>query len=505
MQIWRGASAAMPDNTLVPRLFLVIAFAAAALAAPPDPNRGLYAIWTGEDATLGQLPFIKGGQVLVQWKTVEPREGQYDFSSVDRQFEALGQRGQGATIQINGNEHPDYLFAKVPYIAKKLSVQVRDSRGTLAYWHPAYIKAYMAMLHACAAHLKQARYRAAVLGVRLNFNALGTEHTAVAAEDRDPSRWTVPPGAAAAAPWTREISEAYRRQVVDVFVREFTPEIRVFVRNNFFAGGDADPAWVRMLETGRLALFHTSSEIEPRPHGSGQYEVFLKYCRSGQTVCYAESWADALGRHGGQTDPRWCPPAQYNYWRLLGDLNWGVSFIAIYGADLKHRQDPEYRAAFDFAASYAGYHASPQSAPGAWVALREGHQIPGDYSFLMNRLKGDDMPPLEKAGPDDQRFGAWARLLKKGTKAVFALNPEFATSLTGKPATVSFTYLDRGRGQIELRNSGTCSYVPVNDTGRWLTAEFPVGKSAFDSGITLSADTDVAVHMLEVRRWPPGL
>src|SRR5215472_2896424 len=186
MPIWPGGSLAMPDNTLLPRLFLLVA-SAAALAAAPDPNRGLYAIWTGEDATLGQLPFIKGGQVLAQWKTVEPREGQYDFSSVDRQFEALAQRGQGATIQINGNEHPGYLFAKVPYIAKKLSVQVRDSSGTLAYWHPAYIKAYIAMLHACAAHLKQARYRAAVLGVRLNFNALGTEHTAVAAEDRDPS------------------------------------------------------------------------------------------------------------------------------------------------------------------------------------------------------------------------------------------------------------------------------------------------------------------------------
>jgi hypothetical protein len=112
------------------------------------------------------------------------------------------------------------------------------------------------------------------------------------------------------------------------------------------------------------------------------------------------------------------------------------------------------------------------------------------------------MPPIEKAGPDDQRFGAWARLLKKGTKAAFALNPEFASSLAGKPATVNITYLDRGKGQVELRYSGTCSYAPVKDTGRWLTAEFPVGKSAFDSGIALSADTDVAVHMLEVRRRP---
>ena len=75
--------------------------------------------------------------------------------------------------------------------SKKLSVQVRDTRGTLAYWHPAYVKAYFAVLHAYAEHLKHAPYRANVLGVRLNFNALGTEHTAVRPEDQDPSRWTV--------------------------------------------------------------------------------------------------------------------------------------------------------------------------------------------------------------------------------------------------------------------------------------------------------------------------
>src|SRR5581483_1770023 len=306
-----------------PRLLITVLLASAAFAVQPDPNRGLYAIWTGQDSKLLELPFITGGQVLAQWQDVEPAEGHYDFSSIDGQFEALARLGRASTVQINGNSHPEWLFSKVPYTGKKLSVQVRDKRGTLAYWHPAYVKAYLAMLHAYADHLKHAPYRAGVLGVRLNFNALGTEHTAVPAQDRDPGPWSLAPGVQAARPWTAEIAENYKRQVVDTFVREFTPEIRVFVRNNFFAGEGGDPALLRMLETGRLALFHTSSEIEPRPHGVGQYEVFLRYCRSGQTLCYAESWADALGRHGGQTDPRWCPPAQYNYWRLLGDLNWG--------------------------------------------------------------------------------------------------------------------------------------------------------------------------------------
>jgi hypothetical protein len=173
MRTWRGALAGVPDNSHVPRTLLFFALASVALAAAPDPNRGLYAIWAN-NPELAELPFIQGGQVISQWKAVEPAEGRYDFTAIDQQFEALHKRGSVATIQINGNEHPAFLFKKVTYTAKKLSVQVRDEQGTLAYWHPAYIKAYLAMLHAYAVHLKQARYRAAVLGVRLNFNALGT-------------------------------------------------------------------------------------------------------------------------------------------------------------------------------------------------------------------------------------------------------------------------------------------------------------------------------------------
>ena len=475
------------------RSLTVLMLAATAMAAEPDPNRGLYAIWAN-DPKLATLPFIKGGQAIAQWKDVEPAEGRYDFSSIDRQFQS-----RPATVQINGNLHPEFLFAKVPHLSKKLSVQVRDARGTLAYWHPAYVKAYLAMLHAYAEHLKHAPYRANVLGVRLNFNALGTEHTAVPPEDRDPSRWTVPAGIQPLRAWTHEIGEEYKRQVVDAFVREFTPAVRLFVRNNFFAGDEASPALTQMLRTGRLSLFHTSSEIEPRPHGEGQYKAFLQYCRTGQTVCYAESWADARGRHGGKTDPRWCPPAQYNYWRLLGDLNWGVSFIAIYGADLAEWQDPEFHAAFDFAARYAGYHASPVEAPGAWVALREGNTLKGDYSFLMQR-KGE-MAAVEKAGPDEQRFGAWARELKKGAKARFTVDAEFARAAGGKPVTVAVTFLDRGRGALEVWHDGKLSYWPIKNTGRWVTATFPAADASFTEDLVISADIDVVLHLLEVRRY----
>lgn len=221
--------------------------------------------------------------------------------------------------------------------------------------------------------------------------------------------------------------------------------------------------------------------------------MFLGYCRPGKAVCYAESIADAAGRHGGAKDPRWCGPEQYNYWRLLSDLNLGFSMIGIYGADLEQAANPEFRAAFDFAARYAGYHASPSVSPGAWVALREGNLLlKGDYTFLMRRLPGAVMKQEQKIGPDDQRFGAWALTLPKGAEVKFTLDPAFARSL--KKATVRVTYLDRGVGTFAVLGRET----KLTGSARWKTAEFDATQPT--AGLAITADTDVTLHMIEVSR-----
>jgi hypothetical protein len=465
-----------------------------AAEAPPHPQRGLYAIWLAKGQNSSQS-FVKGGQVVTQWREVEPAPGKYDWTAVARGLEAMQKTGRSATVQINGNEHPAWLFERVPSTRHQLSIQVRDRQGTLAYWHPAYRDAYLRMVEAFGAWLRQSPLRESVLGVRLNFNALGTEHFEVPAEARAPEAWTVPAGIDPALPWTRQIGLDYRRGVTEAFVRSFVPDVRVFLRNNAIGGRDELPAEIpAMLDNGRLALFHTSSEMEPRKGSAGQYEAFLRYCRPGKTVCYAEPWADAWGRHGGKTDPRWCGPEQFNYWRLLVDLHCGVSFIALYGADLAHAAEPEFRAAFDFAGRYAGYHASPSAAPGAWVALREGNTLQGDYTFLMRR--SGEMAALEKQGPADQRFGAWARALAPGAAAHFDLDPAFARSLKGD-ATVAVTYLD-SKGTLTVQSGANRRSIRGDNSGRWRTQSWAADVSG--GRVTLSSDTGAVLHMVEVRR-----
>jgi hypothetical protein len=462
----------------------------AAAEPAPDARRGLYAIWLAPGQA-SDYPFLVGGQAVVQWRDVEPAPGRYDFTPIERQLAS----GRAATVQINGNRHPEWLFERAPYTAKKLSVQVNDARGTLAYWHPAYREAYRRLLLAAGAWLKASPRRNAVLGIRLNFNAIGTEHFDVPEGDRGPGAWTSPAGVAPPLAWTRATGVEYRREVIATFAEAYLPAFRLFLRNNAVSRGEAPEDVLRMLEEGRLALFHTSSEMEPRKGNSGQYEAFQRYCRSGKTVCYAEPWADAWGRHGGKTDARWCGPEQFNYWRLLADLNCGVSFIALYGADLAHAGEPEFRAAFEFASRYAGYHASPSASPGAWVALREGNTLRGDYTFLMRR--SGEMAALEKQGPGGERFGAWARRLAPGATVAFELDPAFARSLRG-PATVAVTWLDAASATLTLTCGGVTRQVAGASSGRWRTAEWKTDASA--GVVKVTAPQGATLHLVEVRR-----
>jgi hypothetical protein len=470
-----------------------------ALAAPgeavPDPNRGIYAIWTRTGAA-DSLTFLKGGQVRLQWAQVEPTQGHYDFSSMHLQLEKIAKLGRVTTVQVNANQLPGWLFTKVPYSKARMG-DMQDRRGTIQYWHPVYLKAYTDMIAAFAREVKSSRYRSLVVGVRLSYNAIGTEWMLIPPEARDPKLWIAPPGVEPGPAWTEELSAAYRRKVIETYVANFNPDIRVFMRAGFPKYNEPDQESLRFADRGegKLGFFNTASSWEPNvSYMAKRYKtVYRPYCRSGKMICYAESVDFFQLYPKGTMDAH----AQWNYWRILSDLDLGFSMIGVYETDLQYSANPEFRAAYDFGARYAGYHASPSVAPGAWVALREGIRLfPGDYTFLMRRLPGAPMKPEQNIGPADQRFGAWAMTLAKGLEVKFELDPAFARSL--QKAAVRVTYLDRGAGAFTLRTAGQEFQEKLTDTGRWKTAQFDASHSP--SGIAITADTDLTLHMVEVAR-----
>ena len=484
---------------------LALALQVAASEVVPDPNRGLYAIWAKPEIS-DSLRFITGDQVRLQWSEVQPAEDRYDFSTLRQQLERVSKLGRATTVQLNANRHPEFLSRIVP--SYKGALKRGETDKLFQYWHPAYVKAYTDLIAAFAREVKSSPYRSHVMGVRLNYNAIGTEFLIIRPEEREPAQWSVPAGVTPAPAWTEEIATEYRRLIVSTFRSNFSPQIRVLLRsgNPQYPGPDQEP--LRLAATGKLGIFTTASEIEPRMPTmfDGDRPIFLDYCRTGKTVCYAESMADATGKHGPSQDARWCSPEQYNYWRLLSDLNLGFSMMGIYGADLANAGKPEYRAAFDFAVRYAGYHASPQVSPGAWIALREGTgKLKGDYTFLMRRLPGAEMKPEQKIGSDGQRFGAWARTLPKGAEAKFALDPVFARSLADGKAIVRVIYFDSGTGAFMVRAAGRQFAHALVNSGRWQTAEFKIDHADFaaDSAgahIAIQAEGDLTLHMIEVSR-----
>ncbi len=508
--------------------------------------RGIHLLWADgkpDETEILKQPFVHGGQVVVQWADIEPQPGKFDFAPLDRKLAFLEGMGKWATVQVNGNLKPGWLFDAVPSVPLKFHQQVQDERGTLMFWHPRFIEAHLAMLRSLAGHLRASPFRSRLLGIRMNFNAVGTEQLHVPDAYRNPGAWKIPSGVSVAGVpvYSESVQQRYVTQTVETYKEEFSKWAVVFVRN--LVDGDVLARIAPDLREGRLALFHTSSEVEPRTAlTERRYGMFYDFARSGETVAYAEPWASAWGEHGGKNDVRWCSPCQWNYWTLLFNLHCGVSFIGEYYINLHfartaehprrlkdtvqpRKQAEEFLEAYRWADSYAGRHNRPLETPGAWVAFRQNSEIKaknsigprdgwalsrfaGDYNFLMERLEGDGSVGVGPIGPPEQRYGAFARKLPAGHEIRLKLNPEFRRVLSANDGTLRVIYLDDARRPdaavcVGEHVVGDLSFA---GSGRWELAEIPVGRAMWaDAGdawqiAIRSGSASLTLHLAEMRR-----
>ncbi len=507
---------------------------------------GIYALWykgqKNPDLFLKQ-PYVTGGQMVFQWKELETGKGRYDFSTVGRELERYGKMKMYTTVQINGNLKPDWLFEEVPYHPQKFSEQTRDEKGSLMYWHPTHRKAYIDLLKAFAAFVKKDPYGKYLLGIRQNFNGFGTEHLPVPAQNVDLKQWIVPgqnDKSIVIEPWSKEIKEDYEELILDTYIRVFPGVMKVFVRNTI--NEKLEARYKKDFRSGKLCWFHTSSEAEP--HSSGverQYRIFYEDCRSGKTLAYAEPWASAWGHHG-KTDDRWCSPPQWFYWTQLFNLHCGVSYIGIYSTDMQVAIDGTYNStgvnykdgdnrnyqrefteSILFAKKYAGFHDKPAKSPGAWVAFRENdtilavNKIPavnrkleyftGDYNFLMERLPDNSYGKgVIKIGPDEQRFGAWARVLPALQQMKFRLNPVFLESCKNKSIRVSVTYYDAKGKDFNIIINNTSHLVKCEGQNKWNTKVIEIKNGILkpdnkNANITIQNNAEnIYLHKVEVNR-----
>ena len=451
---------------------------------------GIYAIWYGKQTAILDHPWIKGGQITMQWGDIEKGPGIYDWQELDAQMKAFNRQNRRTTLQFNGNVKPAWMFDVIPYYPGRLSIQVRDA-NTLMFWHPHFKKAYVDFLAALGEHLKASPYMSNVLGLRMNLNAYGTEQISVTAtapeKDLGIDHWVAPvAGDPDMRPWSRQEATQYTKEVFEAHIKYIAPAVRVFVRNSI--DETVYSPYSDLFRRGILCWFHTSSEAESRGN-EHQYLVFMDYCRTGLTPAYAEPWASAWGEHGGITDPRFCSPEQWNYWRILMDVNCGVSYMAIYANDLEVytagmksgkavsvSMRKEFREAFEFGMKYTSQHLYPETTPGVWAAFRSCDRslcwdkplkyLTEDYTLLALVQPGKSYGE-HNVGPDGERYGAWARRLPAGEAMSVVMDPRFAASISGTNVTLKVIYLDESHAKWHVAYAGQSFEVSNQASGQW--------------------------------------
>ena len=489
----------MKVNQLVSIIFLTVVLSGVSIAEVSSDEWGLHRTWGQRSTDLN--PAVKGGGIAAEWKEMNPAPGKFDFSMFDGDLARFNSIGKRATIVLRGSFKPDFLFGEVPYHPEQLSRGVHDPKGTLQFWHPTYKKRFKELLQAFALYLRNSPHGASVYSIRQTVNALGTEDSWLDPAKRSQDQWIVPRGVTF-VPYSDDEKRKFNLSVSQNYYDLFANDYLLLVRSTLLES-NVPPVVLQAIEDGRVGLVHTSSRPEPLDRNvERKYLLHKKYGRDGATPIYAEAYSSAF--RGDQL------PAQWTYWRILGDLNVGITFLAVYGPDIERGTDQEFQAAFDFANKYAGYQtgSAASSAPGGWVALREGNQyLKGDYSFLMTRMSGDANVPLKGVGPSWQKNGMWARQVRAGGTMRFQLDGRLANSMRSGNAVVRVTYFNSRSPKFVVQTPGSKLTVTGGATGTWKTAELvvPAGEFAGSSGtdITLRATTDVTFHMVEVVRDGP--
>jgi len=518
---------------------------------------GLYLTsYTDSTRQTSAMPYISGIHADLQWGDLQSGPGTYTWGPLDSTMAANA--GQKFELVVRGNLKPAFLFDVVPYTANWGDSSVEDPQGILMYWHPTFISTYTTFISALAAHLSASPYQSLILGIDQEYSGIGEEHLDVPAANQKASTWTVPPGVTNGPDWTVAIKESYQMTVVDTFVSSFKT-IQIMGRNDLDStvlnhqatGQPSGFTYSDYFRNGTWYVLQTGSEMEPEgPNTASEYDLYFQYALPGYTVGYTIPYADAWGYISSTAPPdtRLFSPPQWNYWRLLSDLNMGVSDLALYADDVTvaqsatHYGNPvgsdyqtEFDQSFQFAARYAGHHIDPASAPGAWIAFRQSitNFSPSDYNqvtdyrrfmTLLNpqdtvgldaRKDGSPVPLVanrtvageQSIGPYNSRFGAWARSISSGHTAELQLDSMFAASVNAiSGAEVRVTYLDNVVGGAFVTSFGTQSVTTtLSNSGAWQTIAIPITSTltsdAAGGHIAIRCTSQsVIFHMVEVAK-----
>jgi len=135
---------------LVAAPFAWLVFTATA-SANALPVAGIYQVWGNDSGATA--PYVRGGQITLDWATIEPQRNTFNWSSLDSELKYYASIGKVATVQVNSTTKPAWLWNVV---ARCGTVQ---KQAVPQYWDPVYMTVQTELVSALAAHLKASPLR----------------------------------------------------------------------------------------------------------------------------------------------------------------------------------------------------------------------------------------------------------------------------------------------------------------------------------------------------------
>lgn len=344
---------------------------------------GIWSIWGGENY---QRPWLKGSVIALSWKNVEPKDGQFNFSSLDRAITKVCSTGQRYLVKVYVEDCPEWLYEKgvpkvlIDYSGRRNGIQESWQPTTFPYYLDATYKKHLVRMwdaiqkHIAALPLEK---RNAFVGFQVPLGRSG-----------DPQPF---PGSAMNAEFDidsrGEAWALYQVEMAEAFIRRL--KANGLYRSDFYPLFNLTDEAANVVAEKKLSInrksvvlaqgYQLNNEMKyideirdllfsKQPDGSGYVR-----CRGefDEPVKNKSPWLEAA--------PQW-----HYYWQCLWMLTYGLDMFNIRPQSFKNGDD-DFAYGFNFFNERAGYK-DPRSAKFAYVAFRDGLDVADTTRFPEGRF-----------------------------------------------------------------------------------------------------------------------
>ncbi|MBN1672124.1 MAG: beta-galactosidase [Kiritimatiellae bacterium] len=328
-------------------------------------------------------PWFKGTFVATTWSKLEPEDGRFDWSAIDKPMQRAAENGLYVMIKVfHAHASPAWLYrAGVPEVTFKHKVYGK-AESCPYYLHPRFKPYLVRMINAVARHIDAypPHVRNRIVAVQGVQGSTGDPHPYVG-QPTD-KQFRISSKSEEWRNWTREIFQAYwdayknKRPRIFLVLKPYE-EMNEWVLQNMPGAG---------RKTHALAQgFHLNNEM----NCEWQWKMFKGF-HDGWAIRSRGEFTHAPGMKKGPGSWFYEAPVWCTYWQCLWSLTYGMDTLNLPARTLvKDDTYVPHEAAFTFFTTYAGYK-DPRDSLGAWCALRDGLDCKDTNRFPEDRFGAVD-------------------------------------------------------------------------------------------------------------------